>query len=165
LSALRELGAGVLVVAKRDRIARDVMIAAMVERLVQREGAHVLSAAGEGGDDANDPSAQLMRTIVDAFAQYERALIRSRTKAALGVKKSRGERVGSVPFGFRLGADGRKLEPYEAEQAAMVRARTLRASGLSLRAVARALASEGVLSRSGKPLCLATVESITRSAP
>jgi len=33
---------------------------------------------------------------VDVFAQYERAVIRARTRAALGVKKARGERVGSV---------------------------------------------------------------------
>jgi DNA invertase Pin-like site-specific DNA recombinase len=162
-AALREHDAGVFVVAKRDRIARDVMIAAMVERLAEREGATVMSAAGEGEGGADDPGALLMRRMIDVFAEYERALIRSRTKAALGVKKARGERVGSVPFGFRVSADGKTLAPCDAEQAAIERARTLRESGLSLRAVARALASEGVLSRSGKALCLATVDSVTRS--
>ncbi len=37
------------------------------------------------------------------------------TKAALQAKKRRGERVGSIPFGSRLGADGH-LEPDPAEQ-------------------------------------------------
>jgi DNA invertase Pin-like site-specific DNA recombinase len=63
LDALREHGAGVLFVAKRDRLARDVMVAAMVERLAARVGASVVSAAGEG--EGNDPASQLMRTIVD----------------------------------------------------------------------------------------------------
>ena len=40
--------------------------------------------------------AQLMRGIVDLFAQYERAIIRTRTKAALAVKIARGERVGGI---------------------------------------------------------------------
>ncbi len=90
LSALRELeahGAGVLLVAKRDRLARDVVKAAMVEQLASRAGAVVVSAAGEG--EGTDPAAALMRTMVDAFAQYERALIGARTKAALAVTRRR----------------------------------------------------------------------------
>src|SRR5580692_10680983 len=39
LAALREHGAGVLVVAKRDRIARDVVIGATVERAAAGAGA------------------------------------------------------------------------------------------------------------------------------
>jgi len=70
MAALNDLsvhGAGMLVVAKRDRLARDVMKAAMVEASAEKVGARVVSAAGEG--DGTDPAAQLMRTIVDAFAQ------------------------------------------------------------------------------------------------
>ena len=81
LAALREHGAGVLVVAKRDRLARDVMAAAMVDRLTCDAGARVLSAAGEG-TESDDPAAVLMRRMVDAFAEYERALIAARTRAA-----------------------------------------------------------------------------------
>jgi DNA invertase Pin-like site-specific DNA recombinase len=44
LASVREHGARYLVVAKRDRIARDVILAAMAERLVQREGAELVSA-------------------------------------------------------------------------------------------------------------------------
>src|SRR5579862_3564421 len=91
LAALREHGAGVLAVAKRDRVARDVVLAAMVERAAEGFGARVVSAAGEGNGDA--PADQFMRTIVDGAAQYERALIRARTKAALAAKSARGECV------------------------------------------------------------------------
>ncbi len=73
-----------LLVAKRDRLARDVVVAAMVDRLAERHGARVLAADGTGNGDG--PEAMLMRGIVDVFAQYERALIRARTKAALAVK-------------------------------------------------------------------------------
>ncbi len=38
----------VLLVAKRDRIGRDVVEVAMVERLVTKRGARIVSAAGEG---------------------------------------------------------------------------------------------------------------------
>jgi DNA invertase Pin-like site-specific DNA recombinase len=90
LASLTVHRAGVLVVAKRDRLARDVMAAAMLERMALDAGARIVSAAGEG-TDSNDPSAVLMRTLVDAFAQYERAMIAARTKAALGAKRARGE--------------------------------------------------------------------------
>lgn len=164
LDALEENQAGLLVVAKRDRLARDVVLAAMIESLAAKVGAKVVSAAGEGGDDADDPSSMLMRRIVDAFAEYERALIRSRTRAALGVKKKRGERVGNVPFGFRLAQDGRNLEVDEREQGVMTRARELRAAGTSVRGIVSKLAGEGLVGRSGRPLCKAAVENVLRRA-
>ena len=45
------LGKGdVLIVAKRDRLGRDVLNVAMFERLAERKGARIVSAAGEGTD-------------------------------------------------------------------------------------------------------------------
>lgn len=133
LDALAAHGAGALLVAKRDRLARDTMLAAMIERLAERAGARVLSADGTGNEQS--PEGALLRAMVDAFAAYERALIRSRTKAALAVKRSRGERVGMLPYGFELGADGRHLAENPTEQRALARIRELRAAGLSLRAI------------------------------
>ena len=77
-----------------------------------------------------------IRTVIDGAAQYEHGLIRSRTCAALAAKRARGERIGSVPLGFALDADGVRLVVDKREQATIARARELRASGLSLRAVA-----------------------------
>lgn len=141
LDAVRRFGAGVILVAKRDRLARDVMISAMVERLVDRDGARILAADGTASGEG--PEAQLMRTMVDAFAQYERALIRARTKAALGMKKLRGQRVGSVPFGYLVGTDGATLHPEAGEQAVIERVRVLRAEGLPIRAIVETLNAEG----------------------
>lgn len=164
LDALGAHGAGVLAVAKRDRLARDVVAAAMVERLAERAGARVVSAAGEGTDgDAGDPAAMLMRGIVDLFAQYERAVIRARTRAALAVKRGRGERTGSVPYGFRLAADGRSLEADPAEAEAVALARTYRAAGLTLRAIGERLAARGILPRSGRAWHPGTVARIVEA--
>jgi len=51
-------------------------------------------------------------------------------------KRARGERVGALPYGFALNADGVRLVAVEREQAAIARTRELRAVALSLRAVA-----------------------------
>ncbi|HVZ34963.1 MAG TPA: recombinase family protein [Polyangiaceae bacterium] len=165
IDAAGEGKAGLLVVAKRDRLARDVMLAAMTEQLLARHGARVASAAGEGTDAAvDDPSAQLMRTLVDVFAQYERALIRSRTKAALSVKKARGHRVGTVPYGMRLAADGTTLEIDPAEQAVIGQIQAWRAAGVSLRGIVAECERAGIVARSGKPLAQTQVVRILRVA-
>jgi len=148
LAALRQHRAGVLVVAKRDRIARNVVLAADVERAAASAGARVVSASGEGNGDS--PADAFMRTVIDGAAQYEHGLIRARTRDALAAKRARGERVGSVPFGFALDADGVRLVAVEHERAAIARARELRARGLTLRAVAVRLAAEGHTSRAGR---------------
>lgn len=150
LEALRNENAGVLMVAKRDRLARDIVIVAMIERLAERAGAGVQTADGVG--EGHTPEAQLMRGIVDVFAQYERAIIRSRTRAALAVKRARGERVGAVPYGYRMADDGVHLVPDQAEQRLVKRARELRDKGETLRAIAARLLEEGFLPRTGRPV-------------
>jgi DNA invertase Pin-like site-specific DNA recombinase len=146
LSALAEHSAGVLLVAKRDRLARDVMAAGMLERLAERVGARIRSAAGEG-TETDDPSARLLRGIVDLFAEYERAIIRARTRAALAVKRQRGERIGEVPYGSRLAADGVRLEAEPAEQRVLELVRCLRVAGVSVAAIAERLNLDGVPAR------------------
>jgi DNA invertase Pin-like site-specific DNA recombinase len=105
LGELRAVRAGVLVIAKRDRLARDVVVAATIERAAKACGAKVLSADGTANGDS--PADIFMRTMIDGAAAYERALIRARTKTALAAKRARGERAGEVPFGFCADVDGR----------------------------------------------------------
>lgn len=146
LDSLAEHGAGVLLVAKRDRLARDVVVAAMVERLAERAGARILTADGTGNGEG--PEAMLMRGIVDLFAQYERALIRARTRSALAVKRAKGERTtGKLAYGFRLAEDGIHLEQDPAEQRVLALVAALRADGLSVRAIAEQLNADGVPAR------------------
>lgn len=142
MDAISSLEAGdVLVAAKRDRIGRDVMLTAMVERLVARKGAKLMVA--EGADNGDGPEAKLMRTMIDAFAEYERAIIKSRTRAALQSKKERGEAPGGNPaFGWRK--VGKDLVRDEAEQAVIARIKALRTRGTSIRKIASQLEADGV---------------------
>ena len=161
LASLREHGAGVLVVAKRDRIARDVVLTATVERAAAAVGARVVSAAGEGSV-GDQPADAMMRGIVDVFAQYERGMIRSRTKAALQAKKAKGECVGQVPYGFVR--EGDRLVAVPAEQCIIGRARQLSGEGRSLRAVAAQLGAEGHVTRKGGAFAAAQVSRMLATA-
>jgi site-specific DNA recombinase len=147
LEALRVHGAGLFVAAKRDRIARDVVVAATVERLVDAVGARVVTADGVSVE--NTPEGALMRTLIDAFAAYERALIRSRTKAALAAKRARGERVTRhAPIGYRY--EGSQLVEDPAEQQTLRLVLNLRAEGKSVQAIADQLNDTGNLCRGGR---------------
>jgi DNA invertase Pin-like site-specific DNA recombinase len=161
----------VLLVAKRDRLARgDALLTAMIEAAVRRRGGRILSAAGEGTDD-DDPASILMRRMIDAFAEYERLIIAARTRAALRAKSARGERAGQVPYGRRLSGNGPRsrkrglptgLEPDQAEVATIALMVELRAAGRSLRAIARELDRRGHRTKRGKPWRQSTVHDVLR---
>jgi len=114
LNALRR--GDVLIVAKRDRIARDAFLSVLVEREAAKKGARIISAAGEG-TETDDPGAVFTRRILDAVAELERALTAARTRSALRAKRARGECAGTQPYGHRVNGDGRTLHPYEPERA------------------------------------------------
>lgn len=152
LGLLRTHRAGLLVAAKRDRVARDVSTAAAVERLTKEAGARLQTA--DGLDASDSPEGLLLRTLIDAIAQYERALIRARTKAALGAKKKRGELVGGVPLGCK--ALGGLLVQDPAEQQALERMHRLHEQGTSHACIAHVLNAEGYKPR-GKRWHVTTV--------
>jgi DNA invertase Pin-like site-specific DNA recombinase len=174
LEAIRE--GDLFVVAKRDRIARDYMLAGWVDLAVARARARLVSAAGEG-TDSDDPMSRVMRVIVDAFAQYERDMIRARTKGALKVKRSRGEKTGgAVPFGYRIVSTEiymrgdkvrkrHKLGPDAGEQEAIRTMRALREQGLGYRAIAAELARQGIRGRGCSALGAMTVRRLLQDDP
>ena len=146
--AVNQLRKGdVLLVSKRDRLGRDVVLVAMIERLVERKGARIVSAAGEGNGD--DAASLLQRRIIDAFSEYERLIIGQRTKAALKAKRQRGERAGTLPYGFQLAADGRQLVQEPAEQEALRLLHELKDGGATLRTIAAELDRQGFRTRTG----------------
>jgi DNA invertase Pin-like site-specific DNA recombinase len=170
LAAVREHRAGLLVCAKRDRLARKPALTDAIEQAALACGARVVSA--DGASNASGLQGVMLRGMSDLFAQVEREMIRDRTRAALAAKSAKGERVGGVPYGFAVATDGVHLEPVEHEQATIGRARQLAAEGRSLRGVAAALAQEGRFSRQGGTfhapqiarMLLASVEAVDAAA-
>lgn len=143
-----ELRAGRLVVARRDRLARDLGVVAMVEHQLKASGA-VVSACDDMADAwAADAQAVMHARLRDMFAELERSRIRDRTIAALRVKKARGEKLGGhAPYGWR-GEHG-MLVPDQSEQAVIRLVRELRACGVTLAGIAEALEARGLRTRIG----------------
>ena len=160
LAAVQLLGAGVFAVARRDRLARDTGIAIAIERAAAASGAIIVSADGVGNGDA--PADTFSRRIHDAAAEYERALIRLRTKAALAAKKARGERAGEIPYGYAVATDGKRIFKNPLEQEVIATVTLLRAQGRSIRAIVVECHRIGLLSRSGRPFGKTQIERLVR---
>lgn len=145
------------------------------ERELEKHGAAL--AFAEGGGDGDDPSAVLMRRMLAAFAEFERKMIKARIKAALAVKRQRGEMTGRAPYGFkavdgpmRTGKDGQPravkvLVEEPSEQATLMRARELAADPSStVRSIQAQLTAEGRMNRRGNPFGLEELSKMLKGA-
>jgi nucleoid-associated protein YgaU len=103
------------------------------------------------------------RGALDLARAYERVTLRARIRATLAEKKALGQRVGNLPYGFKLAADGVHTEPDENEQAVIATVRSLSGEGRSQRAIVADLAARGVRGRTGAPLGQTQVAKILRS--
>ena len=109
LQSMMTEGAQGLLVHKLDRLSRDLLTQLTIERTVEKSGARILSASGEG-TLADDPSTVFTRRVLQAAAEMEAGVISARTKCALAAKKARGERVGRPAFGTRLNKKTMEIE-------------------------------------------------------
>jgi DNA invertase Pin-like site-specific DNA recombinase len=149
LDMLRRREADAIAVTKLDRLTRSVKdLGALVETYFA-VGKGALISLGET-IDTRSAGGRLVLNVLGSVAQWEREAIAERTTVALQHKRAKGERVGSVPFGFRLDGDGVRLVPLEGEQQTIARAAELRAEGRTLRETAEVLAAEGRFARSGR---------------
>ena len=106
-----------VIIAKLDRLTRSVKdLCTLLERFTRR-GVALVSVAESL--DTGSAAGRLVLNIMTAVSQWEREAIGERTRDAMSHKRTNGERVGNIQFGYRLGADGKHVEPDPAEQAVL----------------------------------------------
>ena len=162
ISALGDHGAGVLAVQRLDRFSRDPFTAAMAEIELVKFGARVVTTDGVGNGD--DPGSRLMKDVALAAARFERSMIAARTKAALAVKRSRGENTGTPPHGWRVDDDGKTLIADEGERDTARQLCALREQGWPYRQIRTEAKRLGMKSRAGKPFTLRAIFDLTKDA-
>lgn len=79
------------------------------------------------------------------------SLLSTRTRAAMDIKRGKGERIGNIAFGYRLAPDGKHLELEPAEQATLSKIRELYNAGHGIRQIANELNLSGYATRRGSP--------------
>ena len=110
---------------------------------------HVIDLGGNA-IDTTSAAGRFMLVVLAGAAEMERNLTRERTRAALAVHKANGKRVGTVPYGYTVSADGCTLDPDGDEQQVLDDIRRMRSEGLNLREIARDLSDRGVATKTGK---------------
>jgi DNA invertase Pin-like site-specific DNA recombinase len=151
-----------VIVAKLDRLTRSVKdLCELLERF-ERKGVALVSVAESL--DTGSAAGRLVLNIMAAVSQWEREAIGERTRDALRHKRSQGERVGNIAFGFRLSGDGQHVEPDPAEQASLAEIRRLRNQGATLRGIAAALNHRSLRTRRGTPWRLESVARVVNQA-
>lgn len=142
-----------LVVARLDRLARDLYVQEWIRAQLVNSGAELRSA--DPVEDRNlieepdSPTGTLVRQLLGAIAQHHRELIRLQMQAGKAVKREAGGYVGGQPpYGYR--AVDRELVPDLDEQYHVQRMKRWRREQLSLRQIADRLNTEGVPARRGR---------------
>jgi site-specific DNA recombinase len=152
---------GALVVYSLSRLARSTQDALSISERLDRAGADLVSLSEK--IDTTSAAGKMVFRMLAVLAEFERDLVAERTKAALALKKARGERVGQIPFGYRLG-EGASLIPDPAEQRTLQELRRLRSQGSTWKKVAEELNARGMMPKSGRVWTLFTARKIGRSA-
>lgn len=145
---------GTVIVAKLDRLSRDV---AFIAGLMAQRVPFIVTELGADADP-------FMLHIYAALAEKERAMISARTKVALQAKKAVGARLGNrtnlADAGKAGGvAQARAADAFARNVAPLIQ--SLQASGVtSLRSLAEALNLRGVKTARGAPWSAMTVSRI-----
>jgi DNA invertase Pin-like site-specific DNA recombinase len=155
--ALDHLATGnatVLLIPKLDRLARDMMLQESILADVWKHNATVLSCSETERtycqpDSADDPARGLIRKVLGAVAEYERAMIRARLVAGRRRRIALdGYAGGPEPYGW--------TDPDE--QAILSHVADQRDRGLGWKAIADELNSAGLHKRNGAPWCKASIQ-------
>lgn len=140
-----------LIAVKLDRLFRSS--ADMHHRIgAWNEAGLTLHLVDQGGSSfsTRDTMGKFMLSILAALAEMERDLTIDRTRAARELQRERGERLGTLPFGYTVADDGKTLIEDPAEQAAVARIHQLRGQGHSVRGITELLNAEGVPARGSR---------------
>jgi DNA invertase Pin-like site-specific DNA recombinase len=137
-----------IIVARLDRLARQLTVQEATLALVWQRGAKVFAAdTGEvQRDDPDDPMRTAIRQVMGVFAELDRKMVAKRLRDGRFAKAAAGRKaVGDYPFGYSATGRGRERDagPSASEQEAVACIVALRRDGCSYREIARALDAEG----------------------
>ena len=106
----------------------------------------------------------MVLNIMVSVSQWEREAIGERTRDAMRHKRACGERVGTVPFGFKVSGDGLRLEIEPGEQAVAAQVGVMKAAGLTLRRITAVLNQRGFTTRRGTAWRFQYVAQVVRAS-
>ena len=151
LDALKSKRAEGVVMLKLDRMFRNAGDCLTTVERWEKAGValHVVDLGGNA-IDTTSAAGRFMLVVLAGAAEMERNLTRERTRSAMAVKRGNGQRIGTVPYGFNLAADGATLFSNDAERGVIDDIRAWRAEGWTLERIAAELTRRAVPTKTGK---------------
>ena len=150
---------GVLVFYSLSRLARSTRDTLAIAERLDHAGANMVSLSER--IDTTSASGKMVFRMLAVLAEFERDLIRERTRDALQHKIRRGERCGKVRFGSVVDPDDPRrskktgspsaLVPCPREVEAVALIKDLAGEGRSLRSIAAELDRLGIPTKEGRP--------------
>lgn len=142
LALIASDGADVVIVEAEHRLARKLQVQEAIVTSFRNAGARVLTADGHDMTDDSDPMRVLMRQILGAFAEFEKATLVAKLRAERERKRAeRGWCEGRAPF----------FGHTDAERKVVERMLRMRKQKKGYARIAAALNAAGATTRSGKP--------------
>jgi DNA invertase Pin-like site-specific DNA recombinase len=155
LQGLASNGAKTIIVESPDRFARDLAVQLAGHDMLKELGIAIIPASAPDFFTEDTPTAILVRQVLGAIAQFEKASAVAKLASA---RKRKREREGRC--------EGRKplseTRPEVVTLARKLRRRKPKGGQPSLREISKALAANGYLNERGKPYAAKSVASMVR---
>jgi len=149
-------GARIVLCESAGRFSRDLAVQIAGHDLLKSRGITLIPVDAPDHFTDETPTAVMVRNILGAVAQFEKEAL------VLKLRKARDRK--SAALGRRIEGNPNIAKLAKPVPAAHVEAaRAAQARGLSLRAIATALAAQGMLSRSGKLYGAQSIKSMLRT--
>jgi DNA invertase Pin-like site-specific DNA recombinase len=153
LAYMASNGARTVIVENASRFARDLIVQETGYQMLKTRGIELIAADAPDSFLSDTPTADLIRQILGAVHQFDKAMVVQKLKGARDRKSAKlGRRIEGNPAWQPL--------PVAHAEAA----RQAHSKGLSLRAVASELAAARFVSRSGRPYGPQSVKRLLRRA-
>ena len=136
-----------LVVYSLSRLSRSTAATIRLADELNQAGAELVSLSEK--IDTTTAAGKMVFRMLSVLNEFERDLVSERTTTALRHKKSQGQRVGEIPFGYDLAADGIALIANPAQLEAIELINSLRAAGMTYQAIANELTARGIATKKG----------------
>lgn len=149
-----------LVVYAMSRMSRSTKDTIEISERLSKAGADLVSLSEK--IDTTSAAGKMVFRLMAVLNEHARDVISENTTNAMRFKKSKGELVGAVPYGYRCD-DGVNLTPDDKEQEAITLIKELNGKGLSLRNIASRLEARGYIPR-GKAWYAQTISNILAAA-